>query len=371
MHVSQRVQSEVTKTTTILSVTVHPLQWVILKNAAEADSGLPVPALYLKRLSDNKNWDAIVTTFTTALNIISIFTSVGIIVRGTSIVLKTIAVADILISSLDIAMNNKAFTNYLKNSGEAGKWFVENWSVISIMSSLNILSIEMATRFLSHSDELINVASKTDQSLFSKTDVGNFTDDLKKLKSQAEEVVGGGSSGTKLRLAAFNKWAKKFDTNFVNHLSGDVELITITFKDIWKASEKWLYRGIQGQGGHWLNNFVIVRKIVPPPNVTKVADIALDTPFKAIIDIKSLKGKLFPKKEKSSMFPRNWDLTRIKEEVAFVYENTVAQGDGFIKTSINTDSKIIHQYLGKSTNGFGLLIELDDAKNIINAYPFI
>lgn len=107
------------------------------------------------------------------------------------------------------------------------------------------------------------------------------------------------------------------------------------------------------------------------PTVSRVADIPLDTPFRAKIDIKSLAGKLFPKREISSMFPRNWSKERIQEEVAWVYESTVAKSDGFVRTKVNEDGMIIHQYLGKSTTGFDILIELDEAKNIINAYPFI
>lgn len=59
------------------------------------------------------------------------------------------------------------------------------------------------------------------------------------------------------------------------------------------------------------------------------------------------------------------------EEVAWVYENTVVKSEGFVRTKVNSDGKIIHQYLGKSSTDFDLLIELDDLKNIINAYPYI
>lgn len=58
------------------------------------------------------------------------------------------------------------------------------------------------------------------------------------------------------------------------------------------------------------------------------------------------------------------------EEVAWVYENTVAKDDGFIRTKI-VDGENIHQYLGTTTTGFDTLIEIDDAKNILNAYPYL
>jgi hypothetical protein len=70
------------------------------------------------------------------------------------------------------------------------------------------------------------------------------------------------------------------------------------------------------------------------------------------------------------MFPRNWSKERIQEEVAWVYENTVEKSNGFVRTKV-VDGKNIHHYLEKSTTGFDILIEIDDAKNILNAYPYL
>jgi hypothetical protein len=138
---------------------------------------------------------------------------------------------------------------------------------------------------------------------------------------------------------------------------------------LWKANEEWLYRGMQGQGGHWLNQHVIVRRITYPPRYNSVSYLPENVPYKAIIDIKSLKGKTFPKLQESSMFPRNWSLERIRQEVAFVYENTVAKGKGLNPESV---TKKFKQYKFKnSSNNFDILIEVDDLDNIMNAYPLI
>ena len=65
------------------------------------------------------------------------------------------------------------------------------------------------------------------------------------------------------------------------------------------------------------------------------------------------------------MFPKNWSLERIQEEVAWVYENTVAKGGGFVK-----ENERMSHYQGLSTNEIIINITTKDNK-IINAYPII
>jgi len=229
------------------------------------------------------------------------------------------------------------------------------------MTSLNILSLEMASRFLSHSNELINVLENTSKTAFSKVDVDDFTNQVKQLKNKADEVVNGGSSVTKRRIAALNKWAKKFDEHFVNHLTGDVGIkkITENGSEFYKITNK-------GQGGHFITRYVKVNSFLIPPNARSLADVLDDTPFKCKITIKSKYGKEFVKSAPSSMFPRNWDLTRIKEEVAFVYE--VAQkNSSMIKVEATTTA--FGKIEGNTSNGFKILIEVDINGNIMNSYP--
>lgn len=166
------------------------------------------------------------------------------------------------------------------------------------------------------------------------------------------------------RRNALTKWAGKFDENFVNHLSGDIaiEKITLFFRDLF-------YLGTKGQGGHWLNKFLKIGDLVPPPNYTSVADIPDDTPFRARVTIKNLKGKQYPKDAVSIMFPKNWSKERIMEEVAWVYENTVAKGVGLNPDSLN---KLFKQYKFKDSSGqFDIIIEIDDLGKIMNSYPKI
>ncbi len=165
-----------------------------------------------------------------------------------------------------------------------------------------------------------------------------------------------------LRGIYLKKWASKFDTYFINHLSGDVALekITIFYKEVWYIVKK-------GQGGHWLNKFIEVEEIIYPTGITKISELAEDIPFKAKINIKSLSGEIFPKRIESSMFPKNWSLERIQEEVAWVYENTVAKGVNVFDNTGKFDKYIFTN----SDETFNIIIEVNDVKKIMNSYPKI
>ncbi|NBL65728.1 hypothetical protein GV828_11005 [Flavobacterium sp. NST-5] len=131
--------------------------------------------------------------------------------------------------------------------------------------------------------------------------------------------------------------------------------------------EDWVYLGDKGQGGHFINKFLDVEEVTHPDGIYSLAQLADDTPFKAKVTIKSSGGKAFPKMAESSMFPKNWDVKRIQEEIAYVYENTVAKGEGLNPDSVNKQFK---QYKFKDSDGkFDILIEVDDTGKIMNAYP--
>ncbi len=95
-------------------------------------------------------------------------------------------------------------------------------------------------------------------------------------------------------------------------------------------------------------------------------------PFDALISVRyRVQGRLgqwVDKEAKSTMFPINWDLERIQQEVAFVYENTVAKSKGL---DIKTLERNIQNYKGKCTSDFDILIQVDRNKNILDSYPLI
>ena len=82
-------------------------------------------------------------------------------------------------------------------------------------------------------------------------------------------------------------------------------------------------------------------------------------PFDALISVKYKNGVFLDKVAKSSMFPKNWGITRINEEIALVYDEAVRLGKQFN-----------HKALDSSGN-FWIKIEFDQLGNITNSHPVI
>ncbi|WP_326981955.1 EndoU domain-containing protein [Chryseobacterium sp. MYb264] len=173
-----------------------------------------------------------------------------------------------------------------------------------------------------------------------------------------------------LRELAFGRWLSKFDKGFFNHLEG--EFNTELFIKNLPSGFKYTDEVLVSQGGHRgsgiFNGAIDVEKILDPEGVYSMTQLADDVPFKAKISIKYKDGYLV-KNAESSMFPKNWDVKRIQEEIAYVYENTVVKGQGVNPASLGKKFK---QYKFKDSSGrFDILIEVDDAGNIMNAYPLL
>ncbi len=90
-------------------------------------------------------------------------------------------------------------------------------------------------------------------------------------------------------------------------------------------------------------------------------------PFDALISVRyRVQGRLgqwVDKEAKSTMFPINWDITRVKQEIALVYDDLVNTGYNFRAKK--------HTHICKSTTGFYIKIEVDQFGNIIDAYPLM
>jgi hypothetical protein len=160
------------------------------------------------------------------------------------------------------------------------------------------------------------------------------------------------------RKLAFSKWLRKFDLSFFKHLDGEV----------WTLKKKKRINGkkqkittAEGYGGHYENKKVQLQA----GTVTNPDPLVFDSPFEAYIDI--FDNGWYKKEHFSTMFPQGWTLQRIQEELAWVYENTVAIGDGMIPDSV---VKKFKQFGFKDSSGtFNILIEVNDDLKIMNAYP--
>ena len=164
----------------------HPLDMVILADKETGQMSI-VPAIFVKRLSDIAEWNQIMNVLMIIVTIISMLTSVGILLRGAVGLIRVMAVADLIIGSIDLLLANEKFRETLKNSGPAGKWFVENWPIISLMSSMGIMSIQMAKGFIKHADSLVN--------FFNKAEKFDIADQIKKMWKHAQETIEQGVKG--------------------------------------------------------------------------------------------------------------------------------------------------------------------------------
>ncbi|MDM1046626.1 EndoU domain-containing protein, partial [Myroides sp. 1354] len=124
-----------------------------------------------------------------------------------------------------------------------------------------------------------------------------------------------------LRVNALSRWGDKIDPTFYNHLNGEFNTLLIESRRTGYKMEV-----LVSEGGH---SSAAIGKTIrlkgkPIPNPPRP-----NQPYRTKIYVKYRDGWL-EKEAMSSMFPSNWDLERIKQEIAFVYENTVAKGVGQI-----------------------------------------
>ncbi|WGH74765.1 hypothetical protein P8625_11820 [Tenacibaculum tangerinum] len=153
-----------------------------------------------------------------------------------------------------------------------------------------------------------------------------------------------------LRKAAYIKWIEKFEKKFHLHFDGELKLERLSRRDGTQV--------LRGTGGH--NHLVIDKNIRIRRYLTEPVD---DKPFDALISVRYKNGQWIDKKAKSSMFPKNWNEKRVKEEIALIYDKMIKEGFE-LKFPNN-------KYTGKGSTGFEITIEIDNYGNLTNAYPNI
>jgi hypothetical protein len=210
---------------------------------------------------------------------------------------------------------------------------------------------EKGTFYIKYKDEIVKLgdAKKAAKEINALVDK-ETGEKAKKALDEWVELV-------KKRKSVLAKWIGKFDKYFKNHLDGELGLFS---KEI--NGKEWEYIE-KGQGGHFVedgSNALRLKNRVPEPPV-------FDKPYKAQIEVKYKDGIYLEKTEISSMFPENWSFERIQEEVAWVYENTVANG---IAPTVVKKKSGIEQFEALATNGMVVRIEVLKGK-IINAHPII
>ncbi|MDR6969180.1 hypothetical protein J2X31_003207 [Flavobacterium arsenatis] len=178
-------------------------------------------------------------------------------------------------------------------------------------------------------------------------------DELKDLWSRrGSKLIDALKSST--RKAVFKRWGNKFENKFHLHFDGEFTIGKLSNRDATQV--------LKGTGGH--NHSVIGENIRVRKYLTQPVD---GHPFDALIEVRYKNGQWIEKQAKSSMFPINWNIQRVKEEIALVYENMIKSGTfEQIKNHKSPSFKTLD-----STEEFEIKIEFDEIGNITNAYPNI
>jgi len=181
----------------------------------------------------------------------------------------------------------------------------------------------------------------------------------KKLEKEIKDVLDEGiSDASRPRKLALIKWASKFEKKF--HLHFDGEIVPVLHNDGTVA----YYKMVGAHNHEKIGDVFELIAIRIPPGI-KFANLPNDIPFKANVEmIKD--GVKYTKKATSTFFPKNWDIKRVKEEIALVYEEMIRSGKTYHSRSTNRKFDYMN-----SEGTFEIHIEFDELGNITNAYPII
>jgi len=148
--------------------------------------------------------------------------------------------------------------------------------------------------------------------------MAKYTDKAKAKGIPTKQYLDDVVEARKLRRSAYKKWIAKFKQKFHKHFDGEIEI-------------RYLEDGVTEANRSMVEN-----------------------------------GIPYNKRATSSFFPLNWDVTRVKEEVAFVYEQMLKSGKQYNPRA--TNRKFTHM---NSEGTFNIQIEFDELGNFTNAYPKI
>jgi hypothetical protein len=195
-------------------------------------------------------------------------------------------------------------------------------------------------RVVDEANKLVKAETGKDVSKMSEKEFEKFVNETPVLLETKQKVE---------RIAAHKKYSDKFEEKFHEHFDGELKLE--------RASRRDGTQVLRGTGGH--NNAVIGENVIIRRYLTQPTE---DMPFDALISVRYSNGQWIDKTAKSTMFPKNWNISRVKEEISVIYDKMIRSGkqlryenDFFIENN--------------SSGTFKIKIEFDRFGNITNSYP--
>lgn len=139
-----------------------------------------VTALFIKATADEEEWAEVMENIRIGGDIVAIIA--GFMSMGLTGNLSVLAIADIGLASIDLALMNEDVKKWVSDL-PGGKWFVENWDTIYALVGAGILSAVMIEGILTHGPALLETIKNL------KNIKGNyliFTKQLEKLIIELE-----------------------------------------------------------------------------------------------------------------------------------------------------------------------------------------
>jgi hypothetical protein len=194
----------------ISKFTVHPLA-PIRVYVEEQEQATLRPAIYAYYLGARQNRDEQLGAINNFTNILGLSAAVKTLtVKGAGLLLKTLATIEIGKLAVDQAMMNKQVQQRLQQS-EEGRWFVDNWPVISITTDISIFSVDILR-------SLVKDGPKVSQTLreAGEVDAAHHIDEIieqaRRASHEAIQTVSKSYLLTKLdNYSNLKNWINRFD----------------------------------------------------------------------------------------------------------------------------------------------------------------
>jgi predicted nucleic acid-binding protein len=140
-----------------------------------------VTAVFIKAIADEEEWAKVMHHIRIGGDILAIIA--GFMTMGLTAEFSVLAIADIGLAGIDLALMNEDVQKWLSDQGSAGKWFVENWDLIYAFVGAGIMSAVIMEGILIHGPALLerlkNIKNVKENYL-------TFTKQLEKLITELE-----------------------------------------------------------------------------------------------------------------------------------------------------------------------------------------
>lgn len=157
----------------------HPMHLIHFTDKDQEKANL-VTALFIKAIADEEEWAEVMQNIRIGGDILAIIA--GFMTMGLTGNLSVLAIADIGLASIDLALMNEDVKKWVSDL-PGGKWFVENWDTIYALVGAGILSVVMIEGILTHGPALLEKIKNLKNG---KGNYLNFTQQLEKLIAELE-----------------------------------------------------------------------------------------------------------------------------------------------------------------------------------------